>query len=142
MASPSCVARFFAKKIGKFNAYKLLTLWLKSYSPISKNIIRLCRLQGAATWPPLDRGKRKFAIFEVFRAYLGDFSIFFHETYMIARSYQVLAADIKSLLISALVSLEASLKWLKLSPDDHNMGGNKVKEYFGKFCILAILCSF
>ena len=55
-------------------------------------------------------GKQKFAIFEVFRAYLREFSIFFHEIYMVARSYQALAADIKSLLISALVSLETRLK--------------------------------
>ena len=54
--------------------------------------------------------KRKFAIFEVFRAYLRDFSIFFHEINIIARSFRVLAADIKSLLVSALVSLETRLK--------------------------------
>ena len=55
-------------------------------------------------------GKRKLAIFEVFRAYLSEFSIFFHEIYMVARSYQFLAADIKSLLINALVSLRMRLK--------------------------------
>ena len=41
-------------------------------------------------------GKRKFAIFEIFRAYLREFSIFFHEIYMVAKSYRVLAANIKS----------------------------------------------
>ena len=55
-------------------------------------------------------GKRKFAIFEVFRAHLSEFSILFHEIYMVARSYQVLAADIKRWLISALVGLETRLK--------------------------------
>ena len=55
-------------------------------------------------------GKRKFAIFEVFRAYLKEFSIFFREIYMIARSYQALAADIKSLVISILVSLKRGSK--------------------------------
>ena len=55
-------------------------------------------------------GKRKFAIFEVFRAYLEEFSIFFRDIYMVARSYQALAADIKSLLVTALVSLETRLK--------------------------------
>ena len=49
-------------------------------------------------------------IFEVFRAYLREFLIFFHEIFMVARSHQVLAADIKSLFISALVSLETRLK--------------------------------
>ena len=48
-------------------------------------------------------------IFEVFRAYLREFSIFFHEIFMVARSHRVLAADIKSLLISALGSLETRL---------------------------------
>ena len=51
-----------------------------------------------------------FAIFEVFRAYLREFSIFFHEIYMVASSYQVLVANIKSLLITVLVSLETRLK--------------------------------
>ena len=55
-------------------------------------------------------GKRKFAIFEVFRAYVSEFSIFFHKIYIVARFYQVPAVNIKSLLISALVSLETRLK--------------------------------
>ena len=42
--------------------------------------------------------------------YLKEFSIFFHEILMVARSYRVLAVDIKSLLISALGSLETRLK--------------------------------
>ena len=50
-------------------------------------------------------GKRKFAIFEVFRAYLTEFSIFLHEIF-IARSYRVLATHIKSLFVSALIGLE------------------------------------
>ena len=50
------------------------------------------------------------SLFEVFRAYLSEFSIFFHEIYMVARSYQVLEVDIKGLLMSALVSLETRLK--------------------------------
>ena len=41
------------------------------------------------------RGRREFAIFEVFRAYLKEFSIFFHEIYMVARSYQALLAESK-----------------------------------------------
>ena len=60
--------------------------------------------------PSQQGGNRKFVIFEVFRAYLREFSIFFHEIFMIARSHQVLAADIKSLYISTLVSLETRLK--------------------------------
>ena len=60
-------------------------------------------------------GKRKFAIFEVFRAYLREFSIFFHEIYMVARSCHVLAADIKSVLTSGLISLETRLKVLILA---------------------------
>ena len=38
-----------------------------------------------------------FANFEVFRAFLRDFSIYFHEMFMVARSHRVLAADIISL---------------------------------------------
>ena len=55
-------------------------------------------------------GKQKLAIFEVFGAYLKELSIFFHEIFIVTRSYQVLAADIKSLLISALISLKMRLK--------------------------------
>ena len=47
---------------------------------------------------------------EIFRAYLREFSIFFREIYMVARFYQALSVDIKSLLISALVSLDMRLK--------------------------------
>ena len=54
--------------------------------------------------------KWNFQFFRVFRAYLREFSIFFHEIHIVARSYQALAADIKSLLIKALVSLETRLK--------------------------------
>ena len=39
-----------------------------------------------------------------------EFSIFFHEIFLVARSHQVLAADIKSLFLSPLVSLETRLK--------------------------------
>ena len=55
-------------------------------------------------------GKWKFKIFEVFRAYLRWFSIFFHEIFTVARSYRLLATSIKSLLIRTLVSLETRLK--------------------------------
>ena len=56
------------------------------------------------------QGQTKFCDFKVFRGHLKEFSIFFHEIYMIARSYQVLAADIKTLNISPLVSLETRLR--------------------------------
>ena len=36
--------------------------------------------------------------------------LFFHEIYMVARSYQALAAEIKSLLIESLVTLGTRLK--------------------------------
>ena len=55
-------------------------------------------------------GKRKLSVLEVFRAYLKDFSIFFREIYMVARSFYILAEDIKSLFVSTLVSLETRLK--------------------------------
>ena len=55
-------------------------------------------------------GKRKYAIFQVFRAYFRVTSIVSHEIFMVARSHRVLAADIKSLLISALLSLETRLE--------------------------------
>ena len=53
--------------------------------------------------------RREFAIFEDFRAYLRDYSIFFREIYIVARSYQA-TADIKNLLISAQVSQKTRFK--------------------------------
>ena len=101
---------FFVKNIGELYTYDFLLMLLKFYwltfkKSQSSNLPRELSRDLFST-----EGKRKFAIFEVFRAYLREFSIFFHEIYMVARSYQVLAADIKSLLISALVSLETRLK--------------------------------
>ena len=58
----------------------------------------------------LTGGKWQFSIFEVFRSYLSEFSIFFHEICIVASSYRLLAASIKILLISALISLETRLK--------------------------------
>ena len=49
--------------------------------------------------------------FEDFRAYLMEFSIYFHEIPMVARSYPILAADIKNLLTISLVSLETRLNF-------------------------------
>ena len=43
-----------------------------------------------------------------------EFSIVLYEIYMVARSYRVRVADIKSLLVSALVSLETRFKVLML----------------------------
>ena len=51
----------------------------------------------------------------MFRVYLREFSILLHEIYMVANYYQVLAADIKSLLISALINLETRLIFLILA---------------------------
>ena len=45
------------------------------------------------------KGKQKFGIF---RAHFREFSIYFHEIFMVASSYRVLAADIERLLISSL----------------------------------------
>ena len=85
------VARFFVKNIGKFYVFS------SSPRELSRDLFST-------------GGKRKFAIFEVFRAYLKEFSILFYEIFMVARYHQVLAADIKGMLISALVSLETRLK--------------------------------
>ena len=86
---------FFVKNVGKLYAYDFLSL----------ASLRSCHVTSAR------QGLNDcLAIFEDFRAYLKEFSIFSHEIYMVARSYQILAADIKSLLISALVSLETRLK--------------------------------
>ena len=54
-------------------------------------------------------GKRKVVIVEVFRSYLREFSIFFHEILVIARFHHDLATDIKGL-PSALFSLETRLE--------------------------------
>ena len=104
------VARYFVKDIGKLYAYDFLPMLLKFYWITFKKI----HGSSGPREPSRDLfstgGKLKFAIFEVFRASLKEFSIFFHEIYMVARSYRVLATDITSLLIRALVSLETRLK--------------------------------
>ena len=41
-------------------------------------------------------------IFELFKVYLREFSIFVHEIVLVARSYRFLATDIKSLIVGAL----------------------------------------
>ena len=101
---------FFVKNIYISYAFDFLTLLLKFYWLTFK------KSQGSSSPRELSRdlfstgGKRKFSIFEVFRAYLKEFSIFFHEIYLVAKSYRALTEDIKSLIISAVVSLETRLK--------------------------------
>ena len=108
---PPLLQYFFVKEIDILYAYDFQTLSLRFYSLTFRN-----NCHGSSGPRELSRdlfltgSKRKFAIFEVFRAYLSEFSIFFLEIYMVANSYQVLAADIKSWLISTLVSLETRLK--------------------------------
>ena len=58
----------------------------------------------------LQGSKRNLAIFEVFRAYLRESRCFFMKFLSIARFYRVLAVQIKSLIISTLVTLETRLK--------------------------------
>ena len=104
--STALLQDFFVKIIGILYAYDFLTFLLKVYYLTFKTsgpreLSRDLFSTG---------GKWKFVIFEVFRAYLREFLIFFHEIFMVARSHQLLAADIKSLFISALVSLETRLK--------------------------------
>ena len=83
-------------------------------------------------------GKQKLEIFEVFRAYLRVFKIF-HEIFMVARSYKVLAEDIKSLLISALVDQERRLK----SPDiGHFLIIFKLSVLAGAFDLMIFLLKF
>ena len=106
------VARFFFSQ--KYR--QIVSVWLFAYGSkiLLPNFFK--KVKGSSFPRKLSRelfsrwGKRKFAILEVFRAYLRKFSIFFHEIFMVARSNRVLAADIKSLLISTLGSLETRLK--------------------------------
>ena len=103
------------KNIGKLYAYDLFAYVTKT---LLANFLK--RFQGSSFFPRLSRdlfstgGKQKFAN-KVIRAYLTEFSIFFHKIFMVARSRGVLAADIKSLLVSALVNLETRLKVLTIS---------------------------
>ena len=53
---------------------------------------------------------KKYTIFEVFGAYLSEFLIFLPENFLVARSYQVLVINIKSLIMGALVILKTRLK--------------------------------
>ena len=107
---PSLLQDFFVRDIGKLYAYDFLPTLLKFYWLTLKTI------HGSSFSRELSRdlfstgGKRKFAIFEVFRAYLREFSIFFHEIFMVERYYRVLAADIKISIVNALLSLETRLK--------------------------------
>ena len=109
METPPLLEDFFVKKISKLYAYDSLTLYIKLHWLTFENI------QGSGGPIELSgdlfltRSKRKL-VFVFFRVYFREFSIFFHEIFIVARSYRVLAADIKSLLISALVSLETRLK--------------------------------
>ena len=48
--------------------------------------------------------------FSRFLEHISEFSKFFREIYMLARSYRALAENINNLLISALVSVEARIK--------------------------------
>ena len=99
----------FFKIIGKFYEYDFLTMSLKFYW------LALKKIKGSTCPRELSRdlfstgGKRKFAIFKVFRAYLRVFDIFSYNFFVVASSYPVLAAKINSLLISALVCLETKL---------------------------------
>ena len=111
-----CQKDFFVKNIGKLYEYDFLPMLLKFYW------LTFEKCQGSRFPRELSRdilstgGKQIFAIFEVFRGYLREFSILFHEIYMVTRSYQVLAADIKSVLLSALFSLITTLFPLKFVP--------------------------
>ena len=56
-------------------------------------------------------GSRELVVFDVFRPYLKDFSLFFHEIFIDSKILiPVLAAEIKSLIVSVLVTLETRLK--------------------------------
>ena len=94
---------FFVKNIGSHVTEILLAKFLKKFQGSSCPRELSSDLSSAVDI-------RNFAIFEDFRAYLREFLIFVHEIFTIARSYQVLAADIKSLLESAQVSLEKRLR--------------------------------
>ena len=50
-------------------------------------------------------------MFEFFKAYLKEFLIFPHEILIVARQYRVLAAHIKDLIVSAIVTLETRLRF-------------------------------
>ena len=64
-----------------------------------------------------------------FLEHISEFSIFLHEIYMVARSYQVLAADIKNMfIISAIVSPENEAQCL-------NFG-----HFFTMFGIFQAIC--
>ena len=97
---------FFVKNIAKFYVYDFLAVLLKLYW---LTFISSCPRELSRDLFSIG-GKRKFSICEVFRAYFRDFSIFFHEIFMVAGSHRVLASDIKRLLVNALLSIETRLK--------------------------------
>ena len=105
---------FFLKKISKLYAYDSLTLYIKLHWLTFENI------QGSGGPIELSgdlfltRSKRKLVF--VFLEYIsGSFQYFFMKSFMAARFYRVLAADIKSLIISAIVILQTRQKVLILA---------------------------
>ena len=108
VAPPPLLQDLFVKNIGILYTYDFQTFLLKFYC--LKDFHRSSGPRKLSRDFLSTGGKRNFAIFEVFKAYLSEFSIYFHEICMVAKSYQVLAVYIKSLLLSALVSLERRLK--------------------------------
>ena len=75
------------ENIGEFYAYDVLTILLKFYwLTFEKNLKALTAL-GSCHVSSSRQGVNKTAIFEVFRAYLREFSISFHEIFMVIRSF-------------------------------------------------------
>ena len=107
------VARFFREKYRHFISICFLDLVTKTFlTNIWKKFHCSSSPRELSRDLLLTGGKRKFAIFKVFRAYLKELLIFFHEIFMIARSYRV----IKNLLINAIV--ETRLKVQLANIDD------------------------
>ena len=100
------------KNIGKLYAYDFFPMLTKLYwLPFKKTFKALASLESCQLSRDLFlSGVDEKVQFSRFLEHILEFSIFFHEIYMVERSYQVLALDIKSLLLSAPVSLETRLK--------------------------------
>ena len=106
---------FFMKGIDKFYAYDFLAILLRfHWLTCTKNFKALaalgsCHLTSSRQWV-----NENLQFSRLLERISDSFQYFSREIFMVARSYRVLATDIKNLLVSDLVSLETRLKVLSI----------------------------
>ena len=83
------------------------------HEELFKQFSKLCKLLGPITWPSLDGWYIRNPWFSEFvESISASFGYFFMKSFLVLRSYLVLVIHINSLVIDALLTLEARLKVL------------------------------